>query len=307
MGGVTLGYDARPVVLGEMNNETKYILEAAGVEAPELLEDASGCKMVLVDHSDYEQSAEGLQDARIISIIDHHGDGSVRTGNQLIYDTRPLGATATIIWMRFRNYGLEPDRQTAHIMIGSIFINEGDVSIAYFVPSNDMAKAVLEAAFGDATEFDGTSFIMTPSVSRKSVVVPAITDVLKKDEGAEAKSVDNQEMTLNLTPFGERSGKYTGEMLNDLPQGSGKFESQNAEGTGRIYEGEWVNGQFDGEGYLYWPSNGQKFEGTYSDSDLIEGKGYIRDTLAYEGDFTSYKFDGEGTFYNHKGEKEGAK
>ena len=407
-----LGYDARPVVLGEINNETKYILEAAGVEAPKLLEDASGCKMVLVDHSDYEQSAEGLQDARIISIIDHHGDGSVRTGNQLIYDARPLGATATIIWMRFRNYGLEPDRQTAHIMIGSIFsdthnleydsatfadkeavkslaklagltdlssfwqgmhaaslsyegmtdedvffndykeyecagknygigcmkavneegardlaermtqvmsdavestgmdfvisqisINEGDVSIAYFVPSNDMAKAVLEAAFGDATEFDGTSFIMTPSVSRKSVVVPAITDVLKKDEGAEAKSVDNQEMTLNLTPFGERSGKYTGEMLNDLPQGSGKFESQNAEGTGWIYEGEWVNGQFDGEGYLYWPSNGQKFEGTYSDSDLIEGKGYIRDTLAYEGDFTSYKFDGEGTFYNHKGEE----
>ena len=39
------------------------------------------------------------------------------------------------------------------------------------------------------------------------------------------------------------------------------------------------------------------------DSDLIEGKGYIRDTLAYEGDFTSYKFDGEGTFYNHKGEE----
>ena len=116
-----LGYDARAVVLGEINNETKYILDAAGVEAPELLEDAAGCNMILVDHSDYEQSAEGLQDAHIISIIDHHGDGSVRTGNQLIYDARPLGATATIIWMRYRSYGLEPDRQTAHVMIGSIF------------------------------------------------------------------------------------------------------------------------------------------------------------------------------------------
>ncbi|MBR2698313.1 MAG: DHH family phosphoesterase [Clostridia bacterium] len=64
-----LGYDAHPVVLGELNNETKFILESAGMEAPERLEDASGCNMILVDHSEYTQSAEGLRDARIISII----------------------------------------------------------------------------------------------------------------------------------------------------------------------------------------------------------------------------------------------
>ena len=63
-----LGYDARPVVLGELNNETKFILESAGMEAPERLEDASGCNMILVDHSEYTQSAEGLRDARIIAI-----------------------------------------------------------------------------------------------------------------------------------------------------------------------------------------------------------------------------------------------
>ena len=125
---------------------------------------------------------------------------------------------------------------------------------------------------------------------------------VKKDEGLGSKSVDQREITLNLTPFGERSGIYTGEMLNDLPQGSGKFESQNSEGTGWIYEGEWVNGQFQGEGSLYWPSNGQKYEGTYSNSDLIKGKSYIRDTLVYDGDFTSYSFDGEGSLYDHKGE-----
>ena len=63
-------------------------------------------------------------------------------------------------------------------VISQISINEEDVSIAYFVPGNDTAKNVLEAAFGDSTDYDGTSFIMTPSVSRKTVVVPAITEVL---------------------------------------------------------------------------------------------------------------------------------
>lgn len=115
-----LGYDAQSVVIGQINNESKYILNAAGLESPEVLEDATGCNMVLVDHSEYMQSVEGLQNANIISIIDHHADGSVTTAGQLIYDARPLGATATVVWMRFRNYGVTPDWQTALVMMGAI-------------------------------------------------------------------------------------------------------------------------------------------------------------------------------------------
>lgn len=116
----SLGYDASPVVLGPVNHESEYILNAAGLETPELLEDASGLNMVLVDHSEYAQSADGLENAHILSIIDHHGDGSVTTGNPLIYDARPIGSTATIIWIRYRNYGVEPDRQSAIMMMGAI-------------------------------------------------------------------------------------------------------------------------------------------------------------------------------------------
>ncbi|MBO4835521.1 MAG: DHH family phosphoesterase [Lachnospiraceae bacterium] len=115
-----MGYDAQAVVLGEINNETKFILEQAGVDTPPLLEDASGCNMILIDHSEYTQSANGLEDANIITIIDHHGAGSVTTGNPLIYDARPIGATATIVWMRYRNYGFVPDKQIAFALTGAI-------------------------------------------------------------------------------------------------------------------------------------------------------------------------------------------
>lgn len=115
-----LGYDAIPVVLGNINNETKHVLETGDIEFPRLLEDASACNMVLVDHSEYAQSAKGLKDANVITIIDHHGDGSITTGNQLIYDARPLGSTATIIWLRYRNYGVAIDRSAAYAMVGSI-------------------------------------------------------------------------------------------------------------------------------------------------------------------------------------------
>ena len=283
-----LGYDARPVVLDDINNETRYILEAGGLETPMLLDDASGCNMVLVDHSEYSQSAEGLRDANVITIIDHHGDGSITTGNQLIYDARPLGSTATIIWIRYRNYGIEPDPKTAYAMVGSILsdtsnlqsnattfadrealkelsllarINDTDalyqgmyqasisydgmtdediffsdykeyerggkkfgigcvnaydeagaenlvermtnvfssvaapngmdmsfaqisimhdgISITYLVPSNKAAAEVLEAAFGDDAVYDGVSYRLVPGISRKQVLVPAITDILE--------------------------------------------------------------------------------------------------------------------------------
>ena len=283
-----LGYDARPVVLGDINNETRYILETGGLDIPILLEDASGCNMILVDHSEYTQSAEGLRDANVVSIIDHHGDGSVTTGNQLIYDARPLGSTATIIWIRYHNYGIEVDRKVAYAMVGSILsdtknlqsntttfadrealkelslvagikdldtiyqemfqaslsydgmtdeeiffsdykeyesggtkyaigcvnaydedsatalvermtnvfpsvrtktgmdmsfaqisIFHDDISITYLVPSNKAAAEVLETAFGEQAIYDGISFRLEPGISRKQVLVPAITDILE--------------------------------------------------------------------------------------------------------------------------------
>lgn len=124
-----LGYDACPVVLGKINLESQYILDAAQIEVPRELNDATGKNMILVDHSEYSQSAPGMDKAKIVSIIDHHGVGSVFTDNQLIYDSRPLGSTATIIWIRYRDYGIVPDKKIAAVMLGSILSDTGNLKL----------------------------------------------------------------------------------------------------------------------------------------------------------------------------------
>ncbi len=53
-----------------------------------------------------------------------------------------------------------------------------------------------------------------------------------EETALETNSAENTEMTLDLTPFGERSGQYTGEISNGLPNGSGKFESGH---VGKLY------------------------------------------------------------------------
>ena len=125
-----LGYDAQAAVLGEINNETAYILKTAGVEVPEILDDAAGKNVVLIDHSEYSQSADGLNDANIITIIDHHGNGSVTTGNQLIYDARPFGATAAIIWVRAYNYGLNINKSMATLLLGALLSDTSNLKSA---------------------------------------------------------------------------------------------------------------------------------------------------------------------------------
>lgn len=115
-----LGYPAEAAANGNVNKESAYILKEAGVEAPQILENAAGKSIFLVDHSEYAQATEGMQDAHIVGILDHHGVGSVTTGQQLVYEAKPIGATATIVWLDYLNYGLAIDKPTATLLLGAI-------------------------------------------------------------------------------------------------------------------------------------------------------------------------------------------
>ena len=143
-----LGYDARPAVLGDVNAETRYILKEAGIQVPETIEDVSGANMILVDHSEYEHSAEGLKDANIVTIIDHHGDGAITTSNPLIYDARPIGATATIVWIRYLNYGVEPDASMAKLLMGGILSDTINLKSKTTTTADKEALRILASAAG---------------------------------------------------------------------------------------------------------------------------------------------------------------
>ena len=134
-----LGYDAEARIAGHINRETGYILQQAGVDIPPELEDASGCNIFLVDHSEYAQSAPGMKDAHIVGILDHHGVGTVVTGHQIVYEARPIGATATITWLDYLNYGVEIDQETAFLLLGAI------LSDTYNLSSSTVTDADREA------------------------------------------------------------------------------------------------------------------------------------------------------------------
>ena len=145
-----LGHEAKAVITASVNNETKYILKEAGVEMPEILYDASGENIFLVDHSEYAQAVEGLTDAHIVGVLDHHGVGTLNTGNQVVYEARPIGSTATIVWLDYLNYGLEIDQTTAYLMLGAVLSDTDNLAGSTTTEADREAVRVLSEKAGIA-------------------------------------------------------------------------------------------------------------------------------------------------------------
>lgn len=143
-----LGYQAEAAITESPNNETAYILKEAGVDVPPVLEDASGKSIFLVDHSEYAQAAEGMKDAHIVGVLDHHGIGTVSTGNTVVYEAKPIGATATIVWLDYLNYGLEIDQSTAYLLLGAILSDTANLTVTTTTETDKQAVQELAQTAG---------------------------------------------------------------------------------------------------------------------------------------------------------------
>jgi len=115
-----LGYDSEPVISGNPNAETEYVLEKFGVKIPEIMDDADGKQFVLVDHSSYLQSINNMEDADVLGIVDHHNVGSIETSEPSLYLAMPVGSTATIVYGLYDLYNVTLTKEIAGIMLSAI-------------------------------------------------------------------------------------------------------------------------------------------------------------------------------------------
>lgn len=77
-------------------------------------------QLILVDHNEKTQAAEGLEDAEVLEIIDHHRIGSLETDNPVYFRNMPVGCTCTIVYQMYQENGVDIDPQTAGLMLSAI-------------------------------------------------------------------------------------------------------------------------------------------------------------------------------------------
>lgn len=77
-------------------------------------------KVILVDHNERSQSVDGLENAEIMEIIDHHRVADVATGSPIYFRNEPVGSTSTIIANIFFENGIRPSRKIAGLLCAAI-------------------------------------------------------------------------------------------------------------------------------------------------------------------------------------------
>ena len=107
--------------LGEINEETKYALKHIGVDEPKYIEEIEqGQPVILVDHNEFSQSVKGIENAKIVAVVDHHRINNFETSEPLFYYAQPVGCTSTLLFELYKSNNLEIEPQIAGLMLSAI-------------------------------------------------------------------------------------------------------------------------------------------------------------------------------------------
>ena len=82
--------------------------------------DASKKKVILVDHNERSQAIDGIEEAEIVEIIDHHRLGNMETMGPVFFRNQPVGCTATIVTQMYEEAGVEIPPKIAGLLCSAI-------------------------------------------------------------------------------------------------------------------------------------------------------------------------------------------
>ena len=126
-------------------------------------------RIIMVDHNEKSQAVDGIENAEILEIIDHHRLGSLETISPVFFRNQPLGCTATIIYDMYQEAGVPVDKTTASLLCAAIVSD----TLMYRSPTctekdKAAAQALAEIAELDVEQFARDMFKAGSNLASKS-------------------------------------------------------------------------------------------------------------------------------------------
>ncbi|WP_318507555.1 manganese-dependent inorganic pyrophosphatase [Bacillus sp. T3] len=198
-----LGVEVEPIRLGSVNGETQYALDQFGVEAPRLVEQVSAevKHVILVDHNERQQSANDIDQVKVLEVIDHHRIANFETSDPLYYRCEPVGCTATILNKMYKENGVAIEKNIAGLMLSAIISD----SLLFKSPTcteQDVAaaKELAEIAGVDADSYGLAMLKAGADLSQKTIAELITLDAKEfqmgnaKVEVAQVNAVDTNDV-----------------------------------------------------------------------------------------------------------------
>lgn len=116
-------------------------------------------QVILVDHNEKSQAVDGINEAEIIEIIDHHRLGSLETMSPVYFRNQPLGCTSTIIYQMYQEKQVEIPPMIAGLLLAAIISDTLMFRSPTCTPlDKEVAYALSEIAGVEIEEFSKNMF-----------------------------------------------------------------------------------------------------------------------------------------------------
>lgn len=165
-----------PARTGEINKETKYVLERFNLEIPQMLPEGEK-RLVLVDHNNPNEGPDDLKTEEITAVIDHHKLVAPVTNEPVLVQIWPVGSTPTMLLHLFKEGGVEISKDLAGAMIATIISDTLNLSSPTTTEKDRKAIVELNEIAGvDLNELADEMFKAKSDISDIST-----EELLKKD------------------------------------------------------------------------------------------------------------------------------
>ena len=165
-------------------------------------------KVILVDHNNLAQSVDGIEEADILEIIDHHNLGAIGTNVPINFRSRPVGCTSTMIYDMFLEKKMSIPKDIAGLMLSAI-LSDTLLLTSPTTTEDDRFAAVKLATIANV-DIDKYGLEMIKAAS--SIDGMSVRDLIKSDfknyvVGTKTLGI-GQVMTLDFDKIKENMNEY---------------------------------------------------------------------------------------------------
>ena len=139
-------------------------------------------KLILVDHNEINQSIEGIEEAEIIEIIDHHRLGDIETNSPVMFRNEIIGSTSSIITKLYLENRITPSKEIAGILLGAILSDTMNFNSPTCTPRDrELGVYLSEIAGVNIDDYAREIFNASATLSNKSIDEIVLTDFKEFD------------------------------------------------------------------------------------------------------------------------------
>ena len=172
-------------------------------------------KVILVDHNQQSQSVDGIEEAEILEVIDHHNLGTIGTSMPINFRSMPVGCTCTIIYKLYQEANVAIPKDMAGIMLSAILSD----TLLFKSPTTtdidiEVGKQLAKIAGVDVNEYGKKMFKAASSIAGLSVEDIINTDI-KTFKYGDSNMAIGQVITMDFDELLERKDEIV-DYLNNM-------------------------------------------------------------------------------------------